>query len=62
MAGAAGGKLVSSYLPFAAAPGLPQETSVCSGSGAISIRVTFVPQSRFPHAQMVQSPHCPHVS
>lgn len=58
----AGGGSVSSYLPSAAVPGLPEKPSACSGSGAISIRVTFVPQSRFPCAQMVQSLHCPRVS
>lgn len=60
--GAVGGGSVSSYLPSAAVPGLPEEPSACSGSGAISIRVTFVPWSCFLHAQMVQSPRCPLVS
>lgn len=60
--GAVSGGSVSSYLPSTAVPGLPEEPSACSGSGAVSIRVTFVPWSCFLHAQMVQSPHCPLVS
>lgn len=48
--GAVGGGSVSSYLPSTA--GSP---SVCSVSGAISVGVTFVPWSHFPHGQMVQS-------
>lgn len=62
MPGAVGSGSVSSYLTSAAAPGLPEEPSACSGSSAISIWVTFVPWSCFPHAQMVESPHCPCVS
>lgn len=51
-----------SLTPSRAMPGLLEELSVCFRSGAISIKVTFVPWSHFPHAQMVQSLHCPCVS